>query len=713
MPPQTTSSAGNTPTALDPQAVSLAKAIRQTESGGNPTAQGKSGEYGAYQYTEPTWAKNSAAAGVNVPLKQATLEQQNQVAYNTIKKWKDAGNNPGQIASMWNAGEGEPNAYTGTFSNGKPSTGRNNYGVQYDVPAYAKSVATAYQTLKQGGQVQADPQNPSSTANQTPTNQESNITGNETPGQAGMNAIANTPGSALNFGKGVLNSVNPLSAMDTISQIPGAFNEAVKSSGGILPAIGNTIASIPGELYKGLVPQGIRQAISGDVQGASKSFQEDPFGNAAPAVLGVLGGARAIDSSTAALAKNKMSNYVANIGENTANKVPIPTGKGTNISGVLDKGVSTVGGLVTKPAGYIAGKVADFAKSTATSIASQLTTLPESGIIQALKSPETMTKLEMDNATRGGLAGELKTALNARLKDLGETGKGYEAVRKSNQTVAVPKGFIADSLAEHGLKIKNGRVVADTNSVTRNTSDLNAINKFYKDWSGKKTLTPNEFLNMRGDLADMAKFDKLTGMGKTRAAETIAKSLRAKANSSMRDTQLQELKALDDSFAPEVDFLRQAKKDYFNPDGTLKDGAGNKIANAGNKAELLKRLENIIPGITKRLQLLKIIEDIKHSNEGFKVGAYTRGALVGGSVLTLNIPAIIGAILTSPGNALAILRGAGYVGAKVAPVLKVLQAIAGDVPSKGLTAGLVSRNASQSQNTGLLNPDRTPTNTPR
>jgi len=37
----------------------------------------------------------SAAAGVNVPLNQSTLEQQNQVAYTQIKKWKDAGYNVG------------------------------------------------------------------------------------------------------------------------------------------------------------------------------------------------------------------------------------------------------------------------------------------------------------------------------------------------------------------------------------------------------------------------------------------------------------------------------------------------------------------------------------------------------------------------------------------------------------------------------------------
>lgn len=149
------------PETLDQDAVTLAKAIRQTESNGNFTARGKSGEYGAYQFTQPTWDKTSKKYGINVPLEQATPEQQNEVAYKQIKEWKDQKYNPGQIASMWNSGK--PDAYLDTEYKGK-----NKYGVTYDVPAYAKSVATAYQTLKQGGQVQADPQNPSSTANTTP-----------------------------------------------------------------------------------------------------------------------------------------------------------------------------------------------------------------------------------------------------------------------------------------------------------------------------------------------------------------------------------------------------------------------------------------------------------------------------------------------------------------------------------------------------------------
>lgn len=148
-------SQGSQPTGqLDPDAVNLSKAIRQTESGGDATARGKSGEYGAYQWEPKTWATMSSAAGVNVPLEQSTLQQQNQVAYNQIKKWKDQGYNVGQIASMWNSGN--PDAYqTG-------ESGTNASGAHYDVSAYAKSVATAYQSIKNGGQVGTDPSNPSS-----------------------------------------------------------------------------------------------------------------------------------------------------------------------------------------------------------------------------------------------------------------------------------------------------------------------------------------------------------------------------------------------------------------------------------------------------------------------------------------------------------------------------------------------------------------------
>ena len=141
---------------LDPQVVNLAKAIRQAETGGDFTAKGSSGEYGGYQFTKPTWDSYSKQYGINTPLEQATPEQQNAVAYNKIKEWKDKGHDVTQIASMWNAGEGKPDAY-------KDNVGVNKYGVKYNTPKYAESVAKAYLTLKGGGDVGVDANNPSST----------------------------------------------------------------------------------------------------------------------------------------------------------------------------------------------------------------------------------------------------------------------------------------------------------------------------------------------------------------------------------------------------------------------------------------------------------------------------------------------------------------------------------------------------------------------
>lgn len=149
---------------LDPRAILAAKAIRQVESGGNYSASGKSGEYGAYQFEPSTWDAAAPQYGINVPLSQATREQQNEVAVKTINSWITSGKatNIGQVASMWNAGEGKPNAYL------DGNKGVNSKGVSYDTAAYAKNVALAYHALKSGqtdGSQQTQPNAPSAPSN--------------------------------------------------------------------------------------------------------------------------------------------------------------------------------------------------------------------------------------------------------------------------------------------------------------------------------------------------------------------------------------------------------------------------------------------------------------------------------------------------------------------------------------------------------------------
>ena len=135
---------------IDIGAFNLARAIKAHETRGSRdpyNQRGASGEFGAYQWTKPTWqgAAQRFLGNANAPL---TVENQNKVAYSTVKAWKDKGYRPDQIMSMWNAGEGRPNAHMEGFK------GTNKFGASYDVPAYVASVSREYQRIKSesGGQ---------------------------------------------------------------------------------------------------------------------------------------------------------------------------------------------------------------------------------------------------------------------------------------------------------------------------------------------------------------------------------------------------------------------------------------------------------------------------------------------------------------------------------------------------------------------------------
>lgn len=130
------------PNNLDVNVVNLAKAMRQVESGNRAVLPAEGAELGGasrYQYTTGTWkgVAQKYLGDANAPL---TAKNEDQVTYMRVKDWKDAGKTPKQIASMWNAGEGEPDAYTGKFKSGKSSIGVNDYGVKYNVPAHTEKV---------------------------------------------------------------------------------------------------------------------------------------------------------------------------------------------------------------------------------------------------------------------------------------------------------------------------------------------------------------------------------------------------------------------------------------------------------------------------------------------------------------------------------------------------------------------------------------------
>lgn len=282
----------DTTTQLDPQAKNLAIAIRQTETGGDFNAQGKSGEWGAYQFTQPTWQKLNQKYGTNYQFTQATPEQQNELAYKQIKEWKDAGYNVGQVASMWNAGEDKPNAYL------EGNKGVNKYGVKYDTAQYANSIATAYQTLKTGGQAGMDTNNPSSISGTQVQQPQApygasfpapELTSQDNPLAMTGRVLGNIPSSALNLGKNIAGTIlHPIKTVENLARIPLGAGEELGSA-----ITGNPTNDANTQAFHGLID--FFKNRYGSVNNFRKTIENDPVGFGLDLSLALKGSGAALE----------------------------------------------------------------------------------------------------------------------------------------------------------------------------------------------------------------------------------------------------------------------------------------------------------------------------------------------------------------------------------------------------------------------------------
>lgn len=285
---------------LDPSILALTKAIGQSESSGSYTAKGKSGEYGAYQYTAPTWASDSQKyLGQAVPLEQSTPAQQDEVAYKKVQDLGKQGYKPDQIASIWNSGKPD---YQGNI-------GTNSYGVKYDTPAYVKSVGAAYQKIMAGQPVTADPSNPSSVASQPAQQSQQSQQGNpadvqaaaqygstffaktgEGPLAAGLKAVGNLPSSFLNFGKGLVSAV--AHPVKTAEGLGNAAIGAAETAGNKI-AGNDTFDNNQTKTFAALTD--VLKQRYGSLENAQRTATDDPFGAGADALSILEGGAGLLD----------------------------------------------------------------------------------------------------------------------------------------------------------------------------------------------------------------------------------------------------------------------------------------------------------------------------------------------------------------------------------------------------------------------------------
>lgn len=186
-------------------AADVTKALGLTENGGkvdvNNAKSGESGEMKSiFQYEPGTWqAVSKQIFGKEMPM---TSDNETYATLHRVLNWLNKGYTPDQIASMQNAGAGEPDAYNGKFSDGSSSKGTNKYGVKYDVPGYVDKFKTY---LDQVSNKESNPSTQSEQPQQeTPV--QNPITNNVTPGNTnpGMLSQGKAPKANPKLSSGII-----------------------------------------------------------------------------------------------------------------------------------------------------------------------------------------------------------------------------------------------------------------------------------------------------------------------------------------------------------------------------------------------------------------------------------------------------------------------------------------------------------------------------
>lgn len=461
---------------------------------------------------------------------------------------------------------------------------------------------------------------------------------------------------------------------DTVGEIEGS-NQNILSKGlqifGQGAGLGDDIISKGIEHTIKAIP-GAESAISGIGSEAKKI---------APYVIPGGEGIKKLWEGIPQETKDNVSNTIKNTLSDLAKQHPEAAGNIEAIGNILNLGVSleaTSAGAEIATKGVvktaeIAGKVAPKiggAIGTGTKyLTAQATGLSPSTISNIVKNPGTFSAEEIANIDRSSMANEVKTALDDRLESLSETGKEYESIKQSGKMVTVPKTGISDTLSKYGIEIdRNGKIISTKESLPMSATDKNELQSFLDTfYTGEDKMSANAVLNARTQLSNMSKFEST----KTGASQTMAKELRKVLDTTAKN-ELPELASADAKYAPEKKLITKLKKDYLNPDGTLKDNAISKIANIGGKGKekALERLEQLVPGIKEDANILKSIEDIQAA-EGQKVGAYMRVLGGGAGFAAGGVPgAIVGAILLSPKVAVGILRAYGELKNISSPVIE-------------------------------------------
>lgn len=445
----------------------------------------------------------------------------------------------------------------------------------------------------------------------------------QTPTQGIEGQLVKTVKGATTIAKGIINPIAE-TAIATPARIIG---EGIQSSTGydINEAVSQGVQKL---VQKGMETETAQKAM----EGWAKLKETDP--ESAMAISSIL--------DIGDIASN-----VIGLGAGKVTTQGIKQGVGTGIKG----GVKAIG----KGAEKIIPKVAPTVSKAGEFGTAQTFGLKPETIKNIIKNPELFTPEEMSKISRESVFSKVKNSVDKRLADLSETGKGYESIKNLPNTANVSEQTIIDTLKSKGIDVSDGKIEVNLGSeIQLSNADIKGLEETMALVRGKQTLTAKEVLNLRKRLSNLAGY----GEGKTDASKLVAKEIRRTVDA-IAKKEIPGLSELDAKFAPERELMTKVKKAIFDKNGDIKPNAISTITNltGRGKEQLLARMEKIVPGITKDVNILKSIQDIQAAGSN-KVGTYTRSILGagGGAVIGGPAGAILGMILTSPEMGVKILR---------------------------------------------------------
>lgn len=674
-------------TQVDPSIVALMHGLKQNESpNGDYNAIGDQGTAaGIGQWSNQVNGKVQPLQQGQIPTnfagdaKQFGLNptdfspaNQNKVMYAVLAKDKADGLTPEQALSKWNSGD--PNKYQSASASGTGQVGA------YDVAGYVqKGMAAAQQYASQN-------------------TQNSTVAGvNQPAGQTQQNPsvggfLGNVVQSGANFAGNLINAVaHPLQTGQNLLETgAGALQE--------LGGQNNDNTAKFDQLKNYFVNR------YGGISNLEHTLYTDPVGFAADlsTVLGTGAGIAGLGAKTAELS-----------GLGTAAKVATETSPAIEASGLA-------GGL--KATASALGTGAKYTNPLTPIVAGGSALLDSTKKLSyVIAHPDDFTPEEMAKAAPEAIVGDVEKAFAEKQASLSETGSGYGPIRQgmsestglsqggTNQ-IPVAHDFLENQFRNIAkLDVVDGKILPTTVSAVEKSDlpKLQSILDTYKPAFQSGHISPEEFLALRTKLADAAYNEN--GIKNTKIAD-IAEGMRNSLNTEYRPS-IPGLSELDESYSTQRTALNDLKDGIIYKTGSNKGELKTSFLNSAMKAvknddtDKLAQLEQILPGITKRLQIAKTIKDL--GDPSFTTSLLEKGGLAQG-LLTGNIKPIALAattmILSKPAIAIPLMRA---LGANLDLVKQVMANL-----SKSLTAGASLNNVEQTTppQSGE-NPAKTPTQT--